>query len=98
MVVIVKCTIPFIEISVSCECVNLRISLNKPYCPCGYDTAAVGAKVPTSCSFRHVSVLLAEDGDWKDNGWAGKLARCGYRGDRPSVWAMQVRNFFVENT
>jgi len=73
----------------SLECVNLKITLRKPYCPYGYELAAVGAKVPTSCSFRHIPVLLAEDGDWKDDGWAGKLVMSGYRGDRPSVWAMQ---------
>jgi len=39
--------------------------------------------------FRHVSVDLSEDGDWKDDSWERNLVSVGYQGTRPSVWAMQ---------
>nr|PNR28380.1 hypothetical protein PHYPA_028972 [Physcomitrium patens] len=50
---------------------------------------AVGARIRRGCMFRHVSVDLSDDGDWKDESLERKLVSVGYQGIRPSVWAMQ---------
>jgi hypothetical protein len=46
------------------------------------------------CLLQHIS---AEVGEGK-GGWGEKLVKMGFRGDRPSVWAMQVREASHENT
>lgn len=56
-----------------------------------YGMAAVGARIRRGCMLRHVSVEISEDGDWKDESWERNLESVGYRGTRPSIWAMQVR-------
>jgi O-methyltransferase involved in polyketide biosynthesis len=48
---------------------------------------AAGAKVPRMCLFQHISAEVGEG----EGGWGEKLVKMGFRGDRPSVWAMQVR-------
>ncbi len=52
-----------------------------------YYFAAVGAKVPRMCLLQHISAEVGEG----EGGWGEKLVKMGFRGDRPSVWAMQVR-------
>ncbi|KAH9544727.1 hypothetical protein CY35_12G009900 [Sphagnum magellanicum] len=46
---------------------------------------AAGAKVPRMCLFQHISAEVGEG----EGGWGEKLVKMGFRGDRPSVWAMQ---------
>ena len=53
--------------------------------------AAIGARLAPGCVLRHVSAELSSADDWRDEGWGEKLQRLGYRGDRPSLWIMQVR-------
>ena len=62
---------------------NLQLTKN-------YAMTAVGARIRRGCMFRHVSVELSEDGDWKDESWERNLVSLGYQGIRSSIWAMQV--------
>jgi hypothetical protein len=39
------------------------------------------------CLLQHISAEVGEG----EGGWGEKLVKMGFRGDRPSVWAMQVR-------
>jgi len=46
--------------------------------------------MPPGTLLSHVSADISTGDDWRDEGWGEKLCRMGYRGDRPSIWLLQV--------
>lgn len=61
--------------------------------PCAFcllSGAEAGVGMPPGTLLRHVSADICEGEDWRDEGWGEKLVRMGYRGDRPSIWVLQV--------
>ncbi|KAL3680833.1 hypothetical protein R1sor_023789 [Riccia sorocarpa] len=57
------------------------------------EMAASVLKIPKSQLVQYIPEDFAAD-DNEDEGWGEKLLRVGYRGDKPSVWLLEMRNSF----